>query len=372
LVRIRGGVTLRLKFKLFLVVVLIVIVFSGLAAFFFPGQDPPMQSLDNAKLALKGAVKASALRYAEPTYRSAQELMQKGWMEMAHQNSRLALFRNYRVADSLLSLAAQMAQQATRQAQEKVSHLDSLAQSERSELENELKLCREALDGGSWANFKAERYWSLADMSLKTSELLQQQGEYEEARQTAEDGRKSLHHLVSLLAEYANDEARKIDVWRRWVQETLNDSKANGSYAIIVDKAAHKTYLIRAGELVHTYKCELGYNSVHQKLFSGDGATPEGKYRISKIKRASKFYRALLIDYPNQTDRNRFSENKRKGIISPYARIGGLIEVHGSGGQNRDWTDGCVALTDKEMDHIMQYVTVGIPITIVRRSDRWP
>jgi len=269
-------------------------------------------------------------------------------------------------------LAVQLAQQATRQAQEKVSRLDSLAQNERSELENELRLCREALDGGSWANFKAERYWSLAEMSLKTSELLQQQGEYEEARQTAEKGRKSVHQLVSLLAEYANDEAKNVVVWRRWVQETLNDSKANGSYAIIVDKAAHKTYLIRAGELVHTYKSELGYNSLHQKLFSGDGATPEGKYKISKVKRTSKFYRALLIDYPNQTDRNRFSENKRKGIISPYAHIGGLIEIHGNGGQNRDWTDGCVALTDKEMDHIMQYVTVGTPVTIVRRSDRWP
>jgi hypothetical protein len=365
-------VTLRLKFKIFLVVVLIVIVVSGLAFFFFPGQNPPMQSLDNAQVALKQAAKASALRYAEPTYRSAQQLMQKGWMELAHQNGRLAPFRDYRVADSLLLLATQMAKQAASQAQERIHHLDSLAEYERSELENELRLCREALDGGSWANFKAERYWSLADMSLKTSGLLIKQAEFEEAYQTAANGRKSLHQLVSLLAEYANDEAKNVVVWRRWVEETLSDSKANGTYAVIVDKAAHKTYLIRGGELVHTYKSELGYNSLHQKLFSGDGATPEGKYKISKVKRASKFYRAMLIDYPNQTDRNRFSENKRKGIISPYARIGGLIEIHGGGGQNRDWTDGCVALTDKEIDHIIQYVTVGTPVTIVRRSDRWP
>ncbi len=370
--RIRGGVPLRFKFKFWLVAVLIVILCSGLAFFILPGQHPPMQSLENAKLALNQAVKASVLRYAEPAYRSAQELMRKGWMEMAHQNGRLAPLRNYRVADSLLTLATQMAQQATRQAKEKVSHLDSVAQSERAELQNELQLCREALDGGSWANFKAERYWSVADLSLKTSELLLNQDEYEEAHQTAEKGRQSLHQLVKLLAEYANDEAKKIEVWRRWVQETLNESRSNGTYALIVDKAAHKTFLIRAGEVVHVYRCELGYNSAHQKLFSGDGATPEGKYQISKIKRTSKFYRALLINYPNQMDRNRFGENKRKGIISPHARIGGLIEIHGGGGQNRDWTDGCVALTDREMDHIMQYVTVGTPVTIVRRSDRWP
>ncbi len=355
-----------------MVVVLSIILFSGLAFLFLPGQHPPEQSLENAKQALDQAVKASVLRYAEPTYRSAQGLMQKGWMEMAFQNGRLAPFRNYRIADSLLNLATAMAHQATLQAQDRIQKLDSTAQNERAELENELLLCREALDGGSWANFKAERYWSLADMSLKTSELLLDKGEYEEARQTAEKGRKSLHQLVELLAEYANDEAKKIQIWRRWVQETLDESRANGTYAVIVDKAAHKTYLIRSGEIAHVYKCELGYNSAHQKLFSGDGATPEGKYTISTVKRASKFYRALLISYPNQMDKNRFSENKRKGIIAPHARIGGLIEIHGGGGQNRDWTDGCVALTDREMDNIMQYVTVDTPVTIVRRSDRWP
>ena len=352
--------------------VLIVIIFLGLAAFFLPSNHPPIQSLENAKLALNQAIKASALRYAEKPYRSAQEILQKGWMEMARQNGRLAPFRNYQVADSLLNLATEMAHQATSQTQERIHYLDSLAQNERSELQNELQLCREALDGSSWANFKAERYWSSADLSLKTSELLVSQGEYEEAQKTATKGRESLHQLVDLLAEYANDEAHKINIWRRWVQETLADSRINGTYAVIVDKAAHKTYLVRAGELWHTYNCELGYNSVHQKLFAGDGATPEGKYQISAVKRASKYYRALLINYPNQMDRNRFSENKRKGIISHHARIGGLIEIHGGGGQNKDWTDGCVALTDEEMDHIMQYVTVGTPVTIVRRSDKWP
>jgi len=352
--------------------VFVVILFSGLAAFFLPSNHPPIQSLENAKRALNQAVNASALRYAEKPYRLAQELLHNGWMEMARQNGRLAPFRNYEAADSLLLLATQMAQQAASQSQERIRYLDSLAESERIDLENELLQCREALDGGSWANFRAERYWSSADLSLKTSELLVSQGEYEEAQKIAAKGRTSLHQLVDLLAEYANDEAHKINVWRRWIEETLADSRTNGTCAVIVDKAAHKTYLVRAGELLHTYDCELGYNSVHQKLFAGDGATPEGKYQISAVKRASKYYRALLINYPNQMDRNRFSENKRKGIISPHARIGGLIEIHGGGGQERDWTDGCVALTDKEMDRIMQFVTVGTPVIIVRRSDQWP
>jgi L,D-peptidoglycan transpeptidase YkuD (ErfK/YbiS/YcfS/YnhG family) len=348
-----------------------VILFSVLVFLFLPCQHPPVTSLENAKVALNRAAEAAALRYAKDSYRSAEKLMQNGWMEMAHQNGRLAPFRNYRVADSLLNLATQMAHAAERQAQERVRYLDSLAQSQRADLQNELLVCREALDG-SLANFKAERYWSLADLSLKTSELLAGKGEYEEAYQTASKGRESLHRLIETLAEYANDEVQKINVWRRWVQEILEESRAKGTYAVIIDKSAHKTYLVQAGNLAHTYNCELGYNSAHQKLFAGDGATPEGKYQVSIAKSNSKYYKALLINYPNAQDKKRFQENKRKGIISSHTRIGGLIEIHGGGGRNEDWTEGCVALTNKEMDHIMQYVTVGTPVTIVRRSDKWP
>jgi hypothetical protein len=371
LICIRGEILLRSKLRFSLVAVLVVILFSGLALLFLPCKHPPVTSLENAKSALKLAAKAGALRYAEKPYRSAESVLKNGWMEMAHQNGRLAPFRNYAVADSFLNLAIQMAHQAELQAQERVRYLDSLAQNQQAELQKELLVCREALDG-SLMNFKAERYWSSAELSLKTSQLLISQGEYEEAYQTASKGRESLHQLIETLAESANDEAKKIDVWRNWVQETVEESRTKGIHAVIVDKSAHKTYLVHAGELVHTYNCELGYNSAHQKLFSGDGATPEGKYQISTVKRNSKYYKALLINYPNQLDRNRFAENKRKGIISSHARIGGLIEIHGGGGRNEDWTDGCVALTNQEMDHIMQYVTVGTPVTIVRRSDLWP
>lgn len=179
-----GGVSLSSRFKFLLIAVLTALLFLGLIAFFFPYQHPPLQSLENAKSALNQAVKAFALHYAEQPCRSAEKLLQNGWMEMARQNGRLAPFRDYKVADSLLHLATQMAQ-AVFQAKERIRYLDSLAQNERADLQNELLLCREALDGSSWANFKAERYWSFAEISLKTSELLANQGEYEEAQKTA-------------------------------------------------------------------------------------------------------------------------------------------------------------------------------------------
>jgi hypothetical protein len=349
-----------------------VLLFLGLAALFLPFRHPPIAFLENAKLALELSANQGALRYAEQSYRSAEELVRKGWMEMARQNGRLAPFRNYRVTDSLLSLAVEKAYQAACEAQQRVCYLDYTARSERTDLESELSIWREALDG-SLTSFQAQSYWSLVDVSLEMSELLINDGEYEEALLTVEKGKESLRQLGQILVEYANDETEKISIWRRWVEETIGESRKRGTYAVIVDKSAHKTYLVQSGKLMHTYYCDLGYNSARHKLFAGDGATPEGKYQVSMVKsRGSKYYKALLLDYPNQSDRKRFEENKRKGIISSHAQIGGLIEIHGEGGKNKDWTEGCVALKNDEMDHLMRHVTVGTPVTIVRRSDLWP
>jgi murein L,D-transpeptidase YafK len=360
---------LKLSGKLKLSLLLI----TGFILLFAGCQDPPIGSLERAKYALNQAGKSGALRYSEKTYREAEELMKAGWMEMARQNGRFAPFRDYKAADSILNLAITTAQKATTDAQTQIQNLQALTKAEREELYNDLLEWREALNG-ALTKFRAEHYWNSGELAYKTSEKLMMNGEYEEAREVIAEGKESLKKMGAILADYDNDEATKIHIWRRWVKETLDDSKNSGGYAVIVDKSKHKTYLIQAGKVIHTYDCDLGYNSAHQKMFSGDGATPEGKYIVSEVKTngRSKYYKALLINYPNATDKKRFQENKSRGIISGRARIGGLIEIHGEGGRGRDWTEGCIALTNKEMDHITKYIGIGTPITIVRRSNNWP
>jgi L,D-peptidoglycan transpeptidase YkuD (ErfK/YbiS/YcfS/YnhG family) len=344
-----------------------------LVLFFIGCQDPPLGSLEKARATLTRADREGATHYAEETYRTAEEVLKKGWMEMARQNGRLAPFRNYKAADSMLNLAYVLANEAINTTKNRIHDLSFIVQTERNDLREELNGWKEALNG-LLARYRAEHHWNSAELAYRTSEKLLFNGEYDEARKTVAEGREALKRLSAVLAEYTNDEVKKLPVWRRWVEETVSDSRSSGGYAVIVDKARHKTYLIKAGRIIHTYNCDLGYNSAHQKLFSGDGATPEGKYQVTEVKKngSSKYYKALLINYPNATDRSRFSENKSRGIISSHARIGGLIEFHGEGGRGRDWTEGCVALTNKEMDQLMQYVGHGTPITIVRRSDLWP
>ena len=79
----------------------------------------------------------------------------------------------------------------------------------------------------------------------------------------------------------------------------------------------------------------------------------------------TKYYKAFLLDYPNDEDTARFKAEIAKGSLPASAKIGGLIEIHGNGGKGIDWTEGCVALTDREMDLVYKIVKVGTPVTIV-------
>lgn len=363
---------LRIRFKYVLIIAAILLPTSVLVYIFLNPAPPPMAALDDAKWALQGAVKAGALRYSEKTYRAAEEQMQAGWMEMAHQNGRLAPFRDYRMADSLLRLSYETSMKASRQTGEYIDNVMTLARAERQELGDELASWEEAMNG-SLAKLDVKRYYMSAEMSITTSDRLFIRGEYEEARKSLSLARTWLQKLGQAIAVYDGDEAATLKLGRRWVAETVEDSRTDGTFAVIIDKSAHKTYLLKAGKVIKTYNAELGYNSAHPKMFAGDGATPEGKYFVSVARsRGSRYYKALLINYPNESDKRRFQENKSKGVISARARIGGLIEIHGEGGRGIDWTEGCVALTNRDMDHIMQFVGAGTPVTIVRKSDQWP
>ncbi len=79
----------------------------------------------------------------------------------------------------------------------------------------------------------------------------------------------------------------------------------------------------------------------------------------------TKYYKALLLDYPNEEDKQKFKAEIDRGSLPRSARMGGLIEIHGNGGKGIDWTEGCIALTDKEMDTVFKLTRAGTPVTIV-------
>jgi len=182
------------------------------------------------------------------------------------------------------------------------------------------------------------------------------------ARQSA-----AIIHQASAALHSRFDDRRLLGVWRSWVEQTIAESKRANEAAIIIDKLNRRLELYHDGLKLATFQAELGANGLKRKLHAGDKATPEGRYRVTQVRMngATNFYKALLISYPNAEDLARFRDAQRTGQVPLRAGIGSLIEIHGSGGQGQDWTDGCVALRNKDMDALFQHARVGMPVTIV-------
>jgi len=110
-------------------------------------QDPPLSSIEKADFALKSAAAAGAKSYAQPLYLKAEEFLRIGQLEIARQKGRLAPLRDYDKADSLLNLAFITADQARSEARGKISDLRSKTNSELRNLQDELAVWKEALNG---------------------------------------------------------------------------------------------------------------------------------------------------------------------------------------------------------------------------------
>jgi murein L,D-transpeptidase YafK len=134
---------------------------------------------------------------------------------------------------------------------------------------------------------------------------------------------------------------------------------------VLVLKKERKLILLGHGKTLKTYAIALGADPVGPKTREGDHKTPEGIYVLDRRNPKSRFYRAIHISYPNAEER----ANAAKRGFSP----GGDIMVHGlpngygwvrSAHRLHDWTDGCIAVTNDEMDEIWRAVPDGTPIEI--------
>lgn len=135
---------------------------------------------------------------------------------------------------------------------------------------------------------------------------------------------------------------------------------------VLVRKEERRLYLMSGEEIVRSYRIGLGDNPTGHKLFEGDERTPEGKYTLDWRNPESDFYKSIHVSYPNHQDR----ELAQAWGLDP----GGSIMIHGlpnDAGEwafafvGLDWTDGCIAVSNEEMDEIWQLVSDGTPIHIL-------
>ncbi|SEW42846.1 L,D-transpeptidase catalytic domain [Cognatiyoonia koreensis] len=128
---------------------------------------------------------------------------------------------------------------------------------------------------------------------------------------------------------------------------------------IQVNKGQRRLHLFHNDQVLKSYRFDLGFAPEGHKQFEGDGKTPEGAYRISFKNPDSRFHLSIKVDYPNARD---IAYAQRMGK-SP----GGDIFIHGTPkvyAGKPDWTWGCLAVTNREMEDIYAMVNVGTPIYI--------
>jgi murein L,D-transpeptidase YafK len=135
--------------------------------------------------------------------------------------------------------------------------------------------------------------------------------------------------------------------------------------AILIEKQARRLTLLRNDAVLASYEVSLGASPVGPKQQEGDGRTPEGRYAIDFKHPRSRFHLALRVSYPSEADRR---SAKQRGVAP-----GSDIMIHGLpnglgwlGGLTllRDWTDGCIAVPNTQIEEIWARVDVGTPVEI--------
>jgi lipoprotein-anchoring transpeptidase ErfK/SrfK len=299
---------------------------------------------------------------------AAQAALALAEAEIRVQMKRSSWSRDYEEADVLAGKALEAGRSCAAHAQAALDYRRVRAEKALDDLQGSIGrttvLARHVPDG--------ERIKDLilrASISLGEGRTSFGHGQYERTEEAAARGREQIATAViaidAFIEAYRADPRRR--TWRRWIAETLKESRSSDDAVIIVDKLRRQLLVLRGDEELATYEVDLGLGGMESKTRAGDAFTPEGRYKVTEVRNPgqTRYYRALMLDYPNRDDVARFRALQKSGSVPKNVRIGNNIEIHGEGGRDQDWTQGCVALSNSDMDAIVRLVEVGTRVTIV-------
>ena len=337
-------------------------------------QKPPVRSLTAAHTAVEKARSAGAARYSPEELKQAEENLRQVERAIAKESGRFPFRRDYQATDTLIEEVKFLAVRALRLTLDRESRARRDAGTQIEDLRGSLVRAQ------GIKRYLAPTDRSLAEslvgagVDLEVAEKRIAEKDFPGALASAGSGlervRKAEQQLLSAMVRYSSHP--DLPSWTKWVDQALKSSRGHEAVALVVDKLRRRLTVYRSGKKTATYPVDLGSGGMGRKLRSGDDATPEGFYRIDAIRGPgqTRYYRAFLLDYPNAQDRRRFEQARRRGEVPRGADPGGLIEIHGEGGRDLDWTKGCVALRNEEMDDLAQVVKVGTPVAIVGYDPR--
>jgi hypothetical protein len=312
--------------------------------------------------------RAGAPLYLQEPFSRYRDALDKAKDSLIQVNSRFSWFRDYqpvqaefvqvlKQGDELFTLleiekqnrAVRVRKQMT-DLRERLRHLDQC-----SRMTNEDRASRSSL--------------TRAEVTLNEARTLYDGQQYRNSEEKLKDVETHLSTAEKLITPVLSRYKDKglIRKWKKWAEETIEESADREIYSVVVIKAERKLCLYQNGRLLKTYPVGLGRSGWSDKQRAKDNATPEGKYRIIGKNPRSPYHRALLINYPNEEDREEFHRAKKRGLLPETARIGGSIEIHGGG--SKGMTYGCLSLANNDIEELYTIVEAGTPIAIVGALD---
>lgn len=351
-----------------------ILILSAIAAFlalfiffmFHLVPSPPINEIRYTQATLSLARRNGADSYSKKLYREAKVLYDSAMITWKKENERFIYSRNYEKVERFAELAAKKANQAGDNSKSNTTNLKSGIKKKITTLSDLIIDINDLFTRYPLTSETRNRI-SKGKFLLRESEIAWEKGQYLQADKKITESEYLLTASYEDGYENLKTYFRSYPEWKTWADSAIAESRETQDYSIIVDKYSKKVFVYLNGTKKYEYSVELGKNWVGDKRVRGDKATPEGKYRIAKKLNGNKtkYYKALLLNYPNDEDTASFRAEMAKGTLPRSAKIGDMIEIHGNGGKGVDWTEGCIALTDREMDSIFKIAKVGTPVTIV-------
>lgn len=309
-----------------------------------------------------------AKEYAPERLKEAEEALQRAIDAVAKQRARLPFLRTYEEVWRALGASLEAASLAKLEA---VVYRDTVHREAETEIEHAGRTIQQVRR--KTTELPVDRHHRMllmhAEIALSEARSALLAEDFFLARVKAREANEQ-----AIEVQYRSDVTLKnyltphaLTQWKRWAGDTMAWSDQQDTYALIIDKTRRRCDLYFDGRLQKSYPADLGFGPLGPKVIRGDAVTPEGRYQVVTKRDIgdSPYRRSLVLNYPTWEDSIRFRRAKVQGLLPEQAEIGGQIEIHGGGVRGTNWTFGCIALRDEDIDQVFRRVRVGTPVTIV-------
>ncbi|MCI0522188.1 MAG: L,D-transpeptidase family protein [Bacteroidales bacterium] len=351
-----------------LIYIILISIFLGLLGWLFVAliPEPPLTELELASRGVSQARDNNSVIYSARLFREAQSYYDSAMISWRAENKRFILFRDYERVKMFAALSQKKAAEATKNTIVRANGMRLSLETETARLNAGIEAFEKVFLSLPLPQETVKKH-ARGKLLLREAEIDLDKGQYVSGNVKITEANEYITTSYAYARKILENYYTGYNRWQELVKATVNESRSTGSYTIVIEKIPGLCHVYHAGKKKYTFEAEFGSNWIGDKTNRGDMATPEGRYEVTKKLSggSTKYHKALLINYPNKQDIEEFNYRVENGHLPADARIGGLIEIHGDGGKGGNWTEGCVALRNNDMDVVFRHSKTGTPVTIV-------